>query len=257
MNNIAQETAVYEFPLNERLRYFLRYEDIIQSVNHYLALKDDIAVLKDLQRLINFIGNHDLRSELLQQLDRQKNILHAYAKSENIDQEKLSGYIKQNESALAHLHEFRISQTEYYNHAFLTNALRQLALQSGMCGFDFPQLQIWKQTPWEVRQNMLVQWVAPFLEFADDMSTCLDLTRKSGDFTMCRAKKGYFSDNPPETSDDLQMIRLRLTPNPLCYPVVSAGAQLINIHFMSQANFAIPADKISENIQFELAYCVI
>lgn len=257
MSSLANDKTTYEYPLNERLRYFLRYENIILSANRYLALKDDLVVLDYLRRLIVFIGNHDLRSELLQQLDHQKQVLHRYARSSTANQDKLAKYVQQNATALNHLHEFRISSSPYANHAFLTQVMRQLSLQSGACSFDFPQLQAWLQTPWEQRQSMLVEWLAPFQEFAEDINICLNLTRKSGDFAVHRAERGFFSTNPSEIADNTQMVRLRVQPDPPCYPVVSAGAQRLNIHFMSQQDFADTPDKTETDINFELAYCVI
>ena len=255
-NNSVQEQNIYEFPLNERIRYFLRYESLIQGADKSLAREDDIATLRSLNRLISFIGNHDLRRELLHQLGLQNELLDKFSAADDVDTHKLSQCFARNKAALEHLHEFSISLPDYRNHQFLANTMRQLTLQSGICSFDLPELMAWKQIPWRERAMVLDRWLAPMREFGEKMAVSLDLTRQSGEFRPLCAKQGYFSENPA-MGHDLQMVRIRIDSVTPCYPVISAGIQLLTAHFMDPGDFSAPPIQEKRDTKFEMAYCIM
>ena len=257
---IPNKSVIYEFPIDERLRYFLRYEDIMHKAEHYLSLKDDVAVLKQLRRLLDFTGNHDLRSELLHQLEQQKTTLRRFESANKINFDKLQKHLNGVEMALERMHAFRMPQSMYNSHEFLTTAMRQISLQSGLCSFDFPQLQVWRQRSWRDRNMELMDWLSPFREFATNVALSLELTRKSGDFTRNKANDGCFTNNPEHqlarSVGALKMVRVKLAIA-TCYPIMSAGTQLLTIHFMHQGSFAEQPGKTDNDVNFEIAYCSI
>ena len=252
-----EKIIVYEFPLVERIRFFLRYETLIEAANRRFKHKDDIATLQSLNRLLLFIGNHDLKRELLHQLEQQNEILSGFSKIKGADQEKLSQWADKNSAALERFYEFRMPSGDYRNHHFLASALRQLSLQSGISSFDFPELLAWRQLPWEQRGAMLAQWLEPLRQFAAGVDTCLELTRQSGDFAKNIAKQGYYSMNPANSSLALQMVRIRLPAGTSRHPIVSTGAQMLTVHFMEPGDFSDAPARTSEDVEFDMAYCVM
>src|SRR4029077_9016403 len=70
----------YEYPLGERVRTLLRLEDLFERVDYFLHKNDPqehhIALLSIFE-ILEVSGRADLKSDLLQELERQKQALEA------------------------------------------------------------------------------------------------------------------------------------------------------------------------------------
>ena len=68
----------YEYPLNERIRTLLRLEDLFERSRHFIALvdpHDHHMALLTLFEILEVASRADLKSDLLQELERQKQVL--------------------------------------------------------------------------------------------------------------------------------------------------------------------------------------
>ena len=68
----------FEFPVTERVRLLLRLEDLFARLDHHLsagAALDHHAALLTLFDLAELGGRVDIKGELLQELERQKQLL--------------------------------------------------------------------------------------------------------------------------------------------------------------------------------------
>ena len=69
---------VYEYPFNERIRTLLRLEDLYEKFTFFLhqehALQHHVA-LCTIFEMLEVAGRADLKSDLLQELERQKHTL--------------------------------------------------------------------------------------------------------------------------------------------------------------------------------------
>src|SRR5690348_2590931 len=78
-HNRAQAKAgpviTYEYPLNERVRTLLRLEDLYERVAYFLGREtphEHHACLTGLFEIVEVASRADLKSDLLQELDRQR-----------------------------------------------------------------------------------------------------------------------------------------------------------------------------------------
>ena len=65
----------YEYPLNERIRTLLRLEDLFDRVDFFIsqdAPLDHQAALTSIFEILEVASRGDLKSDLLQELDRQR-----------------------------------------------------------------------------------------------------------------------------------------------------------------------------------------
>ena len=96
----------YEFPLNERIRTLLRLEDLYQRAQ-YFALKNDPeehhVALTSLFEILDVGGRADLKSDLMQELERQKQHLDALRNNPAISQEALITVLADIEKAVSDL----------------------------------------------------------------------------------------------------------------------------------------------------------
>ncbi|HPI61464.1 cell division protein ZapD, partial [Zoogloea sp.] len=96
----------YEYPLNERIRTLLRLENLFEKVTHFVraegALEHHVALLT-LFEILEVAGRADLKVDLVQELERQRQILLSFRNNPQISEEALSGALYEIEQASASL----------------------------------------------------------------------------------------------------------------------------------------------------------
>ena len=64
---------VFEHPLNERIRTFLRLEHLFEQTGHFLPLQDtwaNRAAVDGLLNIIHIFARSDLKTEILKELEK-------------------------------------------------------------------------------------------------------------------------------------------------------------------------------------------
>ena len=90
----------YEHPLNERIRTLMRLEDLFARVRHFAAQEaapDHHAALVCLFEITDVAARADLKADLVQELERQKQVLAPLRSNPNIEQEALEGLLADTE----------------------------------------------------------------------------------------------------------------------------------------------------------------
>src|SRR5690606_18513955 len=86
----------YEYPFNERIRTLLRLEDLYERFAFFLqqehAYQHHVA-LSLIFEMLEVAGRADLKSELLQELERQKQTLLGFRSNPNVATEMLNTII--------------------------------------------------------------------------------------------------------------------------------------------------------------------
>jgi len=73
-----RDVILYEFPLNERIRLFIRLEQLFHQLDHFMqgaSVWDCRAAVAHLIELVSISTRSDLRSEAMQEIDRQTSAL--------------------------------------------------------------------------------------------------------------------------------------------------------------------------------------
>ena len=86
-------TITYEFPLNERIRVFIRLEQLFQQLLHFSAgatANDKRAALNVLQDITLIFKRNDIKSEVLKELERDSKVLREMNGLETVEREFLS-----------------------------------------------------------------------------------------------------------------------------------------------------------------------
>src|SRR5205085_10891685 len=87
----------YEYPLNERIRTLLRLEDLFERSRHFIARTepaDHHMALLTLFEILEVSSRADLKSDLLQELERQKQVLLAFKNNPDIQEEAPSSVLR-------------------------------------------------------------------------------------------------------------------------------------------------------------------
>jgi cell division protein ZapD len=245
----------YEFPLNERVRTLLRIENLYERAQYFKS-KDDrethhVAILS-LFEILDVAGRADLKSELMQELERKKHQLDALKDNPSVDQGTLASIIKETEQSIADLFDTSGKTGQELRENEWLMAIRQrTAIPGGICEFDLPSYHHWMHLPPETRRRDLDEWLAPFQPIRHGVRLILRLLRESGKMTQQTAHKGTFQQML--AGRQAQLLRLRIDDKYAYVPEISANKYAINIRFATIEGSRRQTSE--DDIDFELTFC--
>ena len=141
----------YEYPLNERIRTLLRLEDLFERSRHFVARSephDHHMALLTLFEIMEVAGRADLKSDLLQELERQKQVLLSFKNNPDIAEEALSSVIRDIEQASQALFSMTGKIGQYLReNDWLMSIKQRTGIPGGACEFDLPSYHYWLHRP--------------------------------------------------------------------------------------------------------------
>lgn len=246
----------YEYPLVERIRTMLRLEDLFERVRFFLAHTDPPehhAALLTLFEILDVCGRADLKSDLLQELERQKQVMFSFRSNPEIDQQVLAEVVRDIEQAHAGLYNMvgKIGQNLRDNE-WLMAIKQRTGIPGGACEFDLPSYHYWLHRDGEARLADLRGWLAPMLPIRDSAGLVLKLLRESGKPARLTAPQGTFQQMLGGRT--AQMVRIRIAPTVECVPEISANRYALNVRFVAAGADPRPRT-VDRDIDFELTFC--
>jgi cell division protein ZapD len=246
----------YEYPLNERVRTLLRLEDLFDRVAFFIARdtpQDHQAALNGLFEIVEVASRGDLKSDLLQELDRQRLFLEALRTNPAISEEKLDAVVSEIETAFADLLASAGKTGQHLReNEWLMTIKQRAAIPGGTCEFDLPSFHHWLHRDGSARLKDLQDWLKPFAPIVTALRIVLRVLRESGKSVPLIAYGGIFQQMPMERS--AHMLRLTLKRDLPCVPEISANKYALNIRFILPGS--VQRTRLHEaDIEFELTYC--
>lgn len=256
---LVRNNIVYEQPLNERMRIFLRLESLTCEAAHNLHQRsawDSRAALHSILDMSNIVSRADLKTEVIKELERQAANLARLEHKPGIDQRRLTGILDQLDILTDRLHAISgpVGQ-EVRENEFLKSVMQRSAVPGGTCHFDLPSYHLWLQQPAEHRIRDLERWLGAFEPLTLAIALILRLIRDSADARQVTANDGFYQQTL-DTAIPYQMIRVFVPPEFPYYAEISGGKHRFTVRFMRQ-NLNERAVQIAENVDFELACCVV
>lgn len=246
----------YEYPLNERIRTLLRLEDLFEKVMHFLRAEGPLehhVALVTLFEILEVACRADLKVDLVQELERQRQILLSFRNNPQISEEALSGALYEIEQSSASLLAMAGKTGQYLReNEWLMNIRSRAAIPGGACEFDLPSYHHWLNRDPAFRRRDVMSWVQPLLPIRDGLAIVLRLLRASGRPEALMALRGAFQQTMGGRT--VQMIRLRLDSAALCVPETSANKYALNIRFMNAETVTRPG-QAEFDVPFELTFC--
>lgn len=247
---------VYEYPLNERIRTWLRLEDLFDKAAFFIAAGDarsHHAGLLALFELVDVMTRPELRSELIQELDRQKLSLEPLRSNPAVDPDRLDQLLGRIAAALTELHGQTGKLGQHIrDNDWLSGIKSRTGIPGGACGFDLPGYHYWLNAPAEARAADLRQWLAPLLPVRSGVELILDLLRGSGSRNRYTAEGGVFQ--LMLGGRVVQLLRVGLDEEWPCVPEVSANKYAVNLRF-TKVEKSQKARTFDQDVPFELVFC--
>jgi cell division protein ZapD len=247
----------YEYPLNERIRTLLRLEALFARIRHFLDKQDPLdhhAALLTLFETIEVAGRADLKSDLLQELERQKQVLLAFRNNPEIAEDVLDRAISDIEHASAALFAMTTGKIGQYlrENEWLMSIKQRTGIPGGACEFDLPSYHYWLHRDSGARSADLRTWITPLLPIRDGSAIVLKLLREGGKPATHIAHQGAFSQMLGGKVS--QMVRIRLPRDSQFIPETSANKYALNIRFTIFGTEPRPR-MCESDVEFELTFC--
>ncbi len=246
----------YEYPLSERIRTLLRLEDLYERSLYFTSKADPqehhVALLC-LFEILEVAGRADLKSDLLQELERQKHTLESLRDNPDISQEALENILWEIDRTSSRLFQMpgKIGQ-ELRENEWLMSIKQRTNIPGGVCEFDVPSYHYWLHQSAEQHRHDLENWLAPFLPIRDGIAIILRLLREGGKVSTQTAVQGVYQQMM--AGRIAQMLRIRLKRDYRCVPEISANKYALNIRFTTQEGMQRPK-VIESDVEFELTFC--
>ena len=246
----------YEYPINERIRTLLRLEDLFDRARFFLARQDALdhhAALLTLFEILEVASRADLKSDLLQELERQKQVLTSFRNNPEIAEDVLNQVIAEIEQASSALFNMtgKIGQHLRENE-WLMSIKQRTGIPGGVCEFDLPSYHYWLHRDASSRAFDLHGWINPLHPLRDASAIVLRLLRESGKPAKVVAQQGLFQQMLGGRV--VQMVGIRLPQDAEFIPEISANKYALNIRFTVFGDDVRPHTSTA-NVEFELTLC--
>jgi cell division protein ZapD len=253
---VDHAVIIYEYPLNERIRTLLRLEDLYRKLEHFSrgdSAPDHHTALITLFEILEVAGRADLKVDLMQELERQRQILMSYRNNPQISEQALNGALYEIEQASASLQSMAGKVGQYLRENEWLMAIRsRTAIPGGVCEFDLPSYHYWLNRDPSIRRADLNGWIHPMIPISEGLSIVLRLLRANGMPENHVARKGTFQLTM--SGRQAQMLRLAIQECESVVPEISANKYALNVRFMLPETLSRPR-QAERDTSFELTFC--
>ena len=238
----------------------LRVETLMKRFHYFEALKGDwsaYSALLTILELTSLLERGDLKQELMKELERQHAALKALTKHQEIDHSKLDIILSKQKHALEQLHRLDGKLGEHLKRVdFLLGIKQRTSIPGGSCDFDLPQLRFWLNREHEQRVTDLQAWCAPYCQLEGVIELVLKAIRDSAAASPVIAENGFYQQ-PLDSKQPTQLIRIGVAANEMIYPEISAGKHRYSVRFMRIDSREMTPTQVKEDVEFLLSRCTL
>ena len=251
----ARSVILYEYPFNERIRTCLRLEHLFRRLGELIPRShplDHHYALATIFEVMDVGPRADLKSDVLKDLERQKQVLNSYRGNPAIAERVLDEVIGQLESCLHALNAppGKAGQSLTENE-WLMSIRSRVGIPGGTCEFDLPAYYAWQHLPADRRAD-LERWANTLAPLAESIHLLLKLLRDSGTPQKVMATAGQLQQTLPQ-GRTFQLLRLRIDPAAGLVPEISGNRLMVSVRLMRQERRGMQREQRER--PFELTLC--
>ncbi|AVP58641.1 cell division protein ZapD [Pulveribacter suum] len=248
---------LYEYPFNERLRTYLRLEQLFRRLGELAGRShplDHHYALVTIFEVMDVAARADLKTDVLKDLERHKHQLEGFRGNPSISEAALNAVIDQLDQCFSALNSQsgKAGQSLTENE-WLMSIRSRVGIPGGTCGFDLPAYYSWQHLPAPQRQQDLNRWTATLAPLADAILLLLRLLRDTGMPQKVAAERGQFQQNLPQ-GRTFQLLRLAIDPDLQLIPEISGNRLIVSVRLMRQEESGRLV-ATNEDAAFELTLC--
>ncbi|MGH8139541.1 MAG: cell division protein ZapD [Steroidobacteraceae bacterium] len=251
-------TLVFEQPLNERMRTFLRVDFLYNQALYHNEIASQWGSRAAMASLIDILAittRGDVRSDVLKELERHLATLNEFQAKPGVDPERLRTLVSNLQrlrgelmnAGSAFLQPLRDSE-------FLSAIKHRSAIPGGTCEFDLPDYYYWLAQPDEPRTRTFNQWLALLRPLCDAIAELLWLTRQNGRTREETAQGGLFHITF-ERDSPFQLLRISLPTAGGMFPEISGSHYRCSVRFLTWNGLTARPTQTEAAVPFILSCC--
>jgi cell division protein ZapD len=249
---------LYEYPFNERIRTYLRLEQMFARLHELVQRSsptDHHFALHTLFDLMDIGSRGDLKSEILKELERLKQTYTAYRGNPAISTAALEHFISRIDECFTGLrdNQGKIGSTLTQNE-WLLSVRSRMAIPGGTCAFDVPAYHDWQNRAVEHRQLELSAWARELSILSNPVALLLQVLRESGQPQKAMAVHGVYQQNLPQ-GRSFQLLRLQVPSHQNLIPEISGNRLMFSVRLMQRTESGKLQLASDAEANLEIALC--
>ena len=248
---------LYEYPFNERIRTYLRLEHLFRRLGELIPRDhavDHHYALATIFEVMDVAARADLKSDVMKDLEKQKQLLASYRGNPAIAEAVLDEVIAQLDGCFSALNNLpgKAGQSLTENE-WLMSIRSRTGIPGGTCEFDLPAYYAWQHRAPHERRVDLERWAHTLAPLAESVHLLLKLLRDSGAPQKVMATGGQLQQTLPQ-GRSFQLLRLRIDPQLGLIPEISGNRLMVSVRMMRhEADDRLHPS--SDDVAFELTLC--
>ncbi len=253
------EDVIYELPLHERMRSFIRLENLFAEIAYYLkgdSLYDSRAAMNGIISLLQVFARPDVKNDLVKEIERLNGALSRYAEMSGVDESYLKNVLAELSELSKRLYNIEGQVAQQLRQNELINTIKQReSIPGGTFSVDVPFYGHWLMQDAAQRKRDVQHWLSHFEVVKKATELVLSLIRQSAMPEAQVAHLGFYQKTM-DTNLPYQLVRILLPRDSHLYPEISGGRHRFSVRFLQTVNFAKPT-QIDNTVNFKLACCVL
>ena len=248
---------LYEYPFNERIRTYLRLEHLFRRLGELVPRDhplDHHYALTTIFEVMDVATRADLKSDVMRDLEKQKQILNGYRGNPAIAESVLDKVVGELDTCFSAVNNLpgKAGQSLTEND-WLMSIRSRAGIPGGTCEFDLPAYYAWQHKDAGSRRADLERWASTLAPLAESIHRLLKLLRDSGVPQKVVASAGQFQQNLPQ-GRTFQLMRLRIDPALGLIPEISGNRLMVSVRLMRhEADDRLHAS--NSDTAFEMTLC--
>lgn len=248
-------STVYEFPLNEKVRTYLRLEQLFKQLDHAQNCSEDWQFINFFDcffTLLDLLERLDIRNDILKDIETHNKNLQHWSKHPKIDQSALNQAMDKILELKNKLKSSSKIGSNLKEDKFLSSIRQRFSIPGATCSFDLPNLHFWlKQSQDKVKAD-ITRWLNEFTLIHQAIDITLSFLRERGRFENINAENGFYQGIADDKND---LIRIHCSSNKNYYPTLSGNKYRYAIRFMYFEPEESGKVAVDHDTEFKLACC--
>jgi cell division protein ZapD len=249
---------VFEQPLNERMRTFLRLDFLYNQALYHNEMQSQWgsrAAMGSLLDILAIAARGDVRADVQKELERHLAQLNVFQSKPGVDSARLRTVM----SNLLRLRADLVACGSNYlaglkDSEFLSAIKHRSAIPGGTCEFDLPDFFFWLNQATDQRSRSFNDWLATLRPLCDAIAELLWITRQHGKPRQEIARAGVYHITF-ERDTPIQLVRIALPANCGLYPETSGSHYRCSVRLLAWNGLQTRPQQTNEDVPFTLTCC--
>jgi cell division protein ZapD len=254
----ATVAGLFEQPLSERMRTFLRLEFLYQQFCFNLEQTSEWgsrSAVASMLDIVAILGRGDVRGDVLKELERQIAIYDRYQNVAGIDEARLKRVLRNLQDLRQRLFAVGPQFLQIIRDSeFLAAIKHRSAIPGGTCEFDLPDYAHWLAHAYENRVHDIEAWMRNLRPLCDSIAELLWLVREGGANSDQVATNGVFQHGMVGEGV-AGLLRVTLPAGVNLYPEISGSHHRFTIRFMQSPDATQRPVQTTRDVRFRLTIC--